>query len=64
MDNDEFETRSRELGLSKLATNHKADLRKALENGAALSSKVPPGLHWTDEPSHTFSLSQHRKVRA
>jgi hypothetical protein len=42
--------------LDKAAAEHAADLRKALENGLALSEKIPDDLDWTQEPSHTFSL--------
>jgi len=63
MEDVDFERRSRELGLDKLAADHKSDLRKALENGAALVSKIPPELHWTDEPTQTFNLPQGSEVK-
>lgn len=56
MDDQEFLRKSVELGLDKAAAEHAADLRKALENGLALSEKIPDDLDWTQEPSHTFSL--------
>jgi len=64
MEDDVFERKSNELGLSELAANHKDDLRKALENGVVLASKIPPDLHWTDVPSHTFSLAKCCEVKA
>jgi hypothetical protein len=63
MEENEVERKSNELGLRKLAENYKADLRKALENGVALAGKIPPDLHWTDEPSHTFNLPQRSEVK-
>lgn len=59
MDSDDFSRRSAELGLSKLAADHPADLRKALTNGATLSEKLPRDLNWSEEPSHTFDLARH-----
>lgn len=56
MDNDDILRRSAEMGLSRLASDHPADLRKALMNGAGLSEKLPRDLNWSEEPSHIFDL--------
>ena len=64
MDSEEFARKSKELGLEKLATDHASDLRKALENSAALTKKVPTDLHWSDEPSHTFNLTVRSKEQS
>ncbi len=64
MNDDEFKLRSAELGLSKLATAHPADLRKAIENGNVLAGKIPRDLHWSEEAAHTFSLVTRDQVKA
>lgn len=64
MNDDEFARKAAALGLSKLATQHEADLRKALENGKALAEKLPTDLHWSEEPFHTFSLATRTEVKA
>jgi len=64
MNSDEFERKSKELGLEKLAANHAADLRKALENSSTIAQKIPTDLHWSEEPAHTFNLTAHSKVQS
>ncbi|MGI9478515.1 MAG: hypothetical protein ACR2PI_17570 [Hyphomicrobiaceae bacterium] len=51
-----------ELGLEKLASEHAADLRKALINGKALSEKIPTDLHWSEEAAHTLNLAPRKGV--
>jgi len=55
-DDAELMRKATELGLHDLALVCPADLRRALQNGKALASRLPTDLHWTEEPAHTFSL--------
>ena len=64
MNDDEVTRKSAELGLSKLASEHPADIRKALENAQTLVAKLPTDLHWSEEAAHTFSLGKHPEVKA
>lgn len=64
MTDDEFKRKSSELGLNKLASEHSADLRKALDNGRALSEKIPVDLHWSEEAAHTFNLAPRPTVKS
>ncbi|MFY0611826.1 MAG: hypothetical protein JXQ99_09905 [Hyphomicrobiaceae bacterium] len=63
MTEDELKRKSAELGLSELASKYAADLRKALDNGAALSEKIPTDLHWSEEAAHTFDLKIRTQVK-
>ena len=64
MNDDEVTRKSAELGLSKLATEHPADLRKALGNAKALADKLPADLHSSEEAAHTFNLRTRSEVKA
>ena len=63
MNDDEFRRQANELGLDRLAAQHEADLRKALQNGKSLAEKIPKDMHWSDEPAHTFSLITRTRVK-
>ena len=64
MNDDEITRKAAELGLSKLASEHPAEIRKALENAHTLAAKIPTDLHWSEETAHTFSLGRRSEVKA
>lgn len=50
--------RATELGLEKLSELKPDDLKRALENAAALSERLPPDIHWSEEPALVFNLAK------
>ena len=64
MDDETLKRKAAARGLSTLATDHPADLRQALDNGATLAAKLPRDLHWAEEVAHTFDLTPRRQEKA
>lgn len=64
MDEQRLMQRAEELGLTKIAKDYKGELEKALESAATLSGRLPPDMHWTEEPAHVFSLVARKDRRS
>ncbi len=60
MNDEALKKRAAELGLEKLAALAPDDLKRALEGSAALAERLPPDIHWTEEPAHVFSLAPRK----
>ncbi|MEZ5856528.1 MAG: hypothetical protein R3D67_17925 [Hyphomicrobiaceae bacterium] len=60
----ELKQRAAELGLERLLALAPADLERALKNAAALAERLPPDIHWTEEPAHIFSLAPRREAKS
>jgi hypothetical protein len=64
MTDEELARKAAELGLQELAGSQPGDLKRALENAAALAGRIPRDILWTEEPSHIFGVAPHRKHRS
>ena len=64
MDDEALKQQAADRGLATVATNHPADVRQALANGAKLAGQLPRDLHWSEEAAHTFDLTPRRQDKA
>jgi hypothetical protein len=63
MTDDEASRRARELGLERLAASYPQEIKRALEAAAELARRLPPDIHWTEEPAHVFSRQPRKGGR-